>query len=161
MINKQKLIRQIIETLEQVYQDAYAAAMRAYETATDEENEAENKYDTLGLEASYLAQGQSKRVNECEADLNAFKKLNNIALADSEFITIGSIIDLLDESGFELILFLGPAAGGLKINYENSLITIITPSSPLGKKLNKRHIDDEIEIVVNNDKKNYVIRNIS
>jgi hypothetical protein len=40
---------------------AERAAQTAYETATHEENIAENKYDTLGLEASYLAAGQAKR----------------------------------------------------------------------------------------------------
>ena len=35
-----------------MHQGAVDAAQRAYETAADEENEAENKYDILDLEAS-------------------------------------------------------------------------------------------------------------
>ena len=38
------------------------------EAATNEESKAENKYDTRGLEASYMAQAQSLRVSELKKD---------------------------------------------------------------------------------------------
>ena len=57
-MNKTQLHQQLMTHLQQLLNNAKAAAKRAHETATSEENIAENKYDTLALEAAYLAQGQ-------------------------------------------------------------------------------------------------------
>ncbi len=54
---QQRVLKRLAEDLVQVEQ----AAREAHETATHEENIAENKYDTLGLEAAYLATGQARR----------------------------------------------------------------------------------------------------
>ncbi|WP_236860664.1 hypothetical protein [Candidatus Reidiella endopervernicosa] len=74
-MNKSELHENILQVLTALCRVANKAAMDAYNTATDDENVAENKYDTLGLEASYLAQGQAQRVAECEADLAVFRQL--------------------------------------------------------------------------------------
>ena len=60
-MNKHAVLQLILEKLSVDLDIAQRAAQTAYETATDEENIAENKYDTLGLEASYLAAGQANR----------------------------------------------------------------------------------------------------
>ncbi len=63
-MDKVTLLAQIVATLEHDVDVLRRAAQTAYETATAEENIAENKYDTLGLEASYLATGQARRTAE-------------------------------------------------------------------------------------------------
>lgn len=57
MVDKKLLILQIIADLNAAIQTALAAADDARATATNKENVAENRYDTLGLEAAYLAHG--------------------------------------------------------------------------------------------------------
>ncbi|MDY7065315.1 hypothetical protein PsexTeo8_17450 [Pseudomonas extremaustralis] len=57
-MNKHAVLQLILEKLAADLDIAQRAAQTAYETATHEENIAENKYDTLGLEASYLAAGR-------------------------------------------------------------------------------------------------------
>jgi hypothetical protein len=55
---------------------AEQAVRAAHETATHEENIAENKYDTLGLEAAYLATGQARRaeaIRQAMADWRQFR----------------------------------------------------------------------------------------
>lgn len=159
-MNKPQLFKQIISELENVYQVAVDAAQRAYETATDEENEAENKYDTLGLEASYLAHGQAKRVAECEADVIKFKKFEVKAFTEDTPISAGALVCLEDEEGEEQYILLSPVAGGLKINYENKLITLITLSAPIGKALTKCLVGDEFEVEIGGDKKYYQVVDI-
>jgi hypothetical protein len=68
-MNKQTVHQLILDKLRVDLDIAERAAQTAYETATHEENIAENKYDTLGLEASYLAAGQAKRVEEIRQSL--------------------------------------------------------------------------------------------
>ncbi|WP_305844875.1 hypothetical protein [Photobacterium leiognathi] len=76
-MNKQMLLDDIQEKLTLTLQAATEAAMRAYNTATDDENVAENQYDTLALEASYLAHGQAQRVEECKADLSGVSEITS------------------------------------------------------------------------------------
>ena len=57
IMDKFLLQQQVLERLAEDLLQAEQAALAAHETATHEENIAENKYDTLGLEAAYLAAG--------------------------------------------------------------------------------------------------------
>jgi len=156
-MNKALLIKQLTAQLEAVYTAAVTAAQRAYDTATAEENKAENKYDTLGLEASYLAHGQSKRVAECEADVITFKKLKMIEFFADDIISLGALVCLEDEMGAEKCIFISPVSGGLKTKFDGKEITMITPSAPIGKALCSRVLGDDVEINVGVDKKTYQI----
>jgi len=159
-MNKSQLIKTILKELNMVHQSAIKAAQRAYDTATDEANEAENKYDTLGLEASYLAHGQSKRVLECEADLITFKKLPSITFNNKSAVTTGALVGIEDIKGNEQFVFLSPVAGGLKINCQDKEVTLVTSISPLGKALMTHFINDEIEVMIKSKKKQYQIISI-
>ena len=56
--------------------EGYARSARAaHAEATDEQSKAENKYDTRGLEASYLAHGQSRQAAETAEALEQFAAL--------------------------------------------------------------------------------------
>ena len=72
---KTQLLELITATLARNLDIAQRAAQTAYETATHEENVAENKYDTLGLEASYLATGQARRTEEIRQALVKYQGL--------------------------------------------------------------------------------------
>ena len=60
-MDKSLLQQQVLERLAEDLLQTEQAARAAHETATHAENIAENKYDTLGLEAAYLATGQARR----------------------------------------------------------------------------------------------------
>lgn len=160
-MNKSLLLNEIVTALEMAHQTAIAAAMQAYKTATGEANVAENKYDTLGLEASYLAQGQAQRVVECMLDVTAFQQLETTSHCPDEPISTGALICLVDRHGLERRLLLGPSAGGLNIVFDNKKIVVITPSSPLGKALFGQYVDDEVEITVAGEKQVYKIVSIN
>jgi transcription elongation GreA/GreB family factor len=156
-MNKSLLLKDILQELQALHQLAAEAAMQAYNTATHEENIAENKYDTLGLEAAYLAQGQSQRVAECAADLAEYNKLSPITFTSGTAISIGAVVDLVDESGRTQTLFIGPAAGGLKLTSQQVGLTIVTPSAPLGAALVGHYVDDEIKLLVSGKDKYYEV----
>jgi len=163
-MNKQLLLEQILIKLESLRQQAIAAAMQAYNTATAEENVAENKYDTLGLEAAYLAQGQAKRVVECEEDIAAFKSLSVERFKEQRSISMGALIQIEDEHEVEQFLFLGPKAGGLSFMCADDgfdkKIRIITPSSPIGAALLKREVGEEFELKVGGNTHFYEIMSV-
>lgn len=72
-MDKKKLVAAICTQLELDLETQKAAALATYEAATGEESKAENEYDTRGLEASYLAGAQAKRVGEIEELLTIYK----------------------------------------------------------------------------------------
>jgi hypothetical protein len=61
---KESLLARIIARLEADHALQLQAAKTAHAAATHEENIPDNKYDTLGLEASYIAQGHANRAQE-------------------------------------------------------------------------------------------------
>jgi transcription elongation GreA/GreB family factor len=156
-MNKQQVLQRIIERLEIDLDVAIRAAQTAYETATHEENIAENKYDTLGLEASYLAAGQARRVEEIRQSLTLYKTLVLKPFDEARGIQPGDLIVLESVSGVEQHLFLGPDGAGLKITVDETLITVITAKAPLGQKLLGRFDGDEVEISVNGSRQSFEV----
>jgi len=160
MYYKRRLIDHLIIELEANYQTALTAARRAHSTATDKANIAENKYDTLGLEAAYLAEGQAKRASECYADIDAMQNLTAQDYSLTDAIFVGALVRLIDQNEKSLSLFLAPVSGGLKFIFEERTIVVITQSSPMGKQLLGKFVDDEFEFGSEQHRKCYRIDNI-
>ncbi|WP_426134485.1 GreA/GreB family elongation factor [Pseudomonas sp. PWP3-1b2] len=156
-MNKHTVHQRVLEKLSVDLDIAQRAAQTAYETATHEENIAENKYDTLGLEASYLAAGQAKRVEEIKQSLALCQNMQLGAYDDQRGIEVGTLLGLEDENGREQWLFLAPDAAGLKIDVVGQPVTVITPRSPLGKSLLGKFEGDEVEILVAGARQHFTV----
>ncbi len=134
-MNKAHLHDLIIAKLETDLHNAQVALQTAHEAATHEENVAENKYDTLGLEAGYLAHGQARRVVEIEQALAAYRNLQLREFDSAKGIQLSALVLLESDSGQQRQLFLGPDGAGLKVQLEGVEIMTITPRSPMGQSL--------------------------
>ncbi|WP_434517907.1 GreA/GreB family elongation factor [Pseudomonas sp. NFX1] len=145
-MDKPLLLTRIVATLEHDVDVLSRAAQTAYEAATAEENIAENKYDTLGLEASYLATGQARRTAEIRQALQIYQQLLLRDYDPLRGIQVSNLVTLEDEDGQQRRLFLGPEAAGLKIGAGDELVTVITPRSPLGQQLMGKRVDDEVSL---------------
>ncbi|WNJ87075.1 GreA/GreB family elongation factor [Pseudomonas canadensis] len=156
-MNKHAIHQLVLEKLALDLNIAQRAAQTAYETATHEENIAENKYDTLGLEASYLAAGQAKRVEEIKQALALCQSMQLRAFDDQRGIEIGALLGLEDENGRQQWLFLAPDAAGLKVDVVGQPVTVITPRSPLGKSLLGKFEGDEVEILVAGARQHFTV----
>jgi transcription elongation GreA/GreB family factor len=159
-LNKSAILQCIVERLQVDLDVAVRAAQTAYETATHEENIAENKYDTLGLEASYLAAGQARRVEEIRQSLSLCRQLVLKPFDEQRGIQTGDLIALQADNGTQQLLFLAPDAAGLKVSVEEQLITVITPRAPLGQNLLGKLDGDEVQVVVNGSRQSFEITQI-
>jgi transcription elongation GreA/GreB family factor len=157
---KTRLHQIIITALETVLDTSRKAAIQAYEAATNGETVAENKYDTFGLEASYLAAGQSKRVAECEENVKIFKLLEVQDSKPGSLIGIGALVELEDAQGNIKTLFLSPVSGGLKVNFNQVELTLVTPSAPLGRALIDQGVGDEVTVLIGHQKQSYSVLKI-
>ena len=133
-MNKRAIIQKITDKLVAELEIYFRAAQFSRAEATHESNKAENKYDTRGLEASYLARGQSKQAAELEAAIAEYQKLGVKKFADGDAIAVGALVEL-EHGGENSIYFVGPRAGGTEILHDRKEILVITPQSPLGEQL--------------------------
>jgi transcription elongation GreA/GreB family factor len=144
-VNKRAIINKIIAKLAGELKVYFRAAQFARAEATHESSKAENKYDTRGLEASYLARGQSKQAAEIEAAIAEFEKLGARKFAGGEAIAVGALVEL-EHGGESSFYFLGPRAGGTEILHDKKEILVITPQSPLGQQLVGKKSGDEPQL---------------
>ena len=159
-MDKARLHQTIITALEVVLDTTKKAAIQAHETATNGETVAENKYDTFGLEASYLAAGQSKRVAECEESIKIFRLLEVQDFKAEPLIGPGALVELEDAQGNIKTLFLSPVSGGLKVSFNQLEVTLVTPSAPLGSALMNQVLGDDITVLMGHEKQSYVVLKI-
>ena len=133
-MTKRLVIQKIIETLQSEMETYVRAAKFSRAEATAEENRAENKYDTRGLEASYLAAGQANKIVEIEESIAAFDALRERKFNEADGIDIGALIEI-SQDGERAHYFIGPSAGGIEIKTRGTEVLVITPHSPLGSQL--------------------------
>ncbi|MBD9482941.1 transcription elongation factor GreAB [Pseudomonas sp. PDM14] len=143
-MNKQQLQQQVCACLEADLALAIRAAQAAHQAATDEESKAENKYDTRGLEASYLAAGQSRRIEEIRQTLAAWRNLQMREFDETLGIQLGALVWLQAADGRRQCLLLGPDGAGLKLPGDADEIMLITPRAPLGQQLLGLGVGDEV-----------------
>ena len=151
-MNKQKLLEQILSELTEKYESLCLAARATYDGATHEDSKAEGKYDTRSLEASYLAGAQAKRVSEVEESISRYESMKIREFSFDDPVALGALVKLESDSKSSFY-FIGPDAGGMNLQLEGEMVTVITPKSPLGQSLIGKKIDDEVEVRSGNSKR--------
>jgi hypothetical protein len=131
---KQELLTKIRAELRAALERLSRAASEAHAAATDPGSKAEGKYDTRSLEASYLAAGQAKQVDELAAAVRIFETLILPDFEEDEAVDGGALVEV--EMNDELSCYLlVPAAGGTVISHGGMEVTLLTPASALYQKL--------------------------
>jgi transcription elongation GreA/GreB family factor len=130
----QTLINQLSRELEK--SDLIAEKERSY--ATSKDLQAEGKYDTRKIEASYLAGAQSRRVEELRLNLALMRKFHIDDHSQLEEIKIGSLVTCYrsgQEAAKKSYFFISPASGGQILEIDGHNIQLISQHSPIGKAL--------------------------
>ena len=144
-MNKRTLIKKIVARLAGELEVYFRAARASRAEATHEQSKAENKYDTRGLEASYLAHGQSRQAAEIQAAIAAFEKLDARKFGDGEPASVGAFVEL-EMNGDKAAYFIGPRAGGTEVLHDKREVLVITPQSSLGEQLMGRKQGDVLKL---------------
>jgi transcription elongation GreA/GreB family factor len=144
-MNKRAIIKKIIASLTDELEVYFRAAQFSRAEATHESSKAESKYDTRGLEASYLARGQSRQAAELEAAIAEFQKMPVKTFGAGEPIDLGALVEL-EHGGENTIYFIGPRAGGTEVLHDKKEILVITPQSPLGEHLMGKKSGEKLQL---------------
>ncbi len=142
--NKQQLLKEIIQKLEAQLQTTVDSALFAKEASTNEESKAENKYDTRGLEASYLASGQAQRAKELREKIFHIKKIEPRLFSKNEPISETALVRVSVNDQQEKYFFL-ISIGGIEMNSNGTLVQTLSFDAPLGQLLLGQFAADEFQ----------------
>ena len=123
------------------------AACEAHAAATDPGSKAEGKYDTRSLEASYLAAGQARQVDELVESVRIFETLSLLDFEMDAEIDAGALVEA-DLNGETMYFLLVPASGGMVISHDGREITLLTPESALYRKLSGMQAGESLDMPV-------------
>lgn len=143
-MEKSAVIEAILAALAAELENYARSAKAAHAEATDEQSKAENKYDTRGLEASYLARGQSQQAAQVIEAVQQYQALEPRAWAAKEPVDLGALVEV-ELAGERTWYFLGPRAGGTEVTVGRATVVVITPTSPLAEKLTGRREGEAVE----------------
>ncbi len=136
-MKKSQLLKLIVAGLSESLEVLTKAAKASHAEATHESSKAENKYDTRGLEAAYLAGGQARQAREIVEAIKLYENMTARDFKPDEPIDTGALVEL-ELDGERSFYFIGPKSGGLEIKQKEKEIMVITPQSPLGQNLTGR-----------------------
>ncbi|MFT6913914.1 MAG: transcription elongation GreA/GreB family factor [Motiliproteus sp.] len=160
-MNKDGLIGQIQALMTLELKTLLNASDQAHRSATHRESKAESKYDTLGLEAAYLAHGLSVRAQELQQTIAAFQQWQPPVFTADDTIALGAVVTLESESGSERLVLLAACGGGLKAYCGDVEVTVVTTAAPLGKALLGQRFDAEVVLDIGGVITRYCVVNLA
>jgi transcription elongation GreA/GreB family factor len=160
MFDKQLILAKVREELQREFENISKSAHHARDAATHEDSKAENKYDTRGLEASYLAGAQAKRAQHIQDLLGMFKNIRVKNYTSETPIESTALVETLVNGEDTKWFFMVPQQGGMKININNTEIVTLSPESPLGQLLYQKTVDEVFEFSTKGVVKEYEITDV-
>jgi hypothetical protein len=132
-MNKSQILKALITELEAELRRLLAANETASAGATHAEAKAETKWDTCGLEASYLARGHADQFKTLAVDVHNLRGFVAPNYTDRP-IGVGALVEV-DMGGEAMLFFILHCGGGIDLMIDDREVTIITPESPVGTAL--------------------------
>jgi transcription elongation GreA/GreB family factor len=133
-MDKGQLRQAIIASLQKDFETQTRAALTSRDEATHEESKPENKYDMHAQEAAYLAEGQARLARELNEAIALYYALPVDVWAANEPAALGAWLTIEYKDRLT-DYFIGPRHGGLEVAVDDRVVTVVTPTSPLGRQL--------------------------
>ena len=133
-MEKAALLQAFISQLQRDLATQTQAALTSRDEATHEESKPENKYDMHAQEAAYLAEGQARLAAELNEAIALYHGLSAAVWPTGKAVGLGALVTM-ENKGRSHFYFIGPRNGGMEVAVGDQSVTVITPSSPLGRQL--------------------------
>jgi transcription elongation GreA/GreB family factor len=156
---KRQLIEKLLAHLNAELDMLRASAAVVAQAATHEESRPENKYDTRGLEASYLAGAQAARIRELAGTISQLANMKLKSFAPDDPIEVSALIELEHQDQISHY-FLVPVGAGIRIEMNGMEIVTLTISSPMGKNLISKSVSDFVSLQTPQGAKEYEILSV-
>lgn len=158
--NKVAVRDALLRELERALATLAKAAQQTREGATHEDSRAEGDKDMRSTEQSYLARGQAMRVEDLAEQLQRLAVFELPRFGQDAPIAAGALIGVLVEDA-PRILFLVAFGGGSVLQVEGQEVTVVTPSSPVGRALLGKQTGDSFELPSRGALREWVIEEVT
>ncbi len=132
-MDKGRILKAVVAVLEEDLRRQMAANVSASAGATHGEAKAETKWDTCGLEQSYLARGHAQQFAALAVQVEELR-----AFAPPDFsgklIGAGALVET-EMGGERMLFFLLKCGGGVEVEVDGQEVSVITEASPVGAAL--------------------------
>ncbi|HVK76923.1 MAG TPA: GreA/GreB family elongation factor [Kofleriaceae bacterium] len=160
-MDKQFLLSQLIDQLSASAQVAKAARDAAATEAREGATPAEKREDArTAIEQGGLARAQDRRLREAESAVAALLAFRPAAARTGAVIGLGAVVEIEDEdTGEGRTFFLAPAGAGMTLTGPggDGYLSVVTPSSPVGKAVLGRRVGDVIDVTIDGDVRSWAI----
>ncbi|MEM9227233.1 MAG: transcription elongation factor GreAB [Verrucomicrobiota bacterium] len=133
-MEKRSVYEALVARMRDELEATVGAQQDAADYATNEEARAESKYDTQGVEASYLAAGQAAHARELADAVERLLGMEAELTAPCDAARQGALVQC-QQGRFTDWFYLAPVGGGEVLEIEGCEVTVITLQSPIGEAL--------------------------
>ena len=143
--DKNKIIERLIAKIKADIEKQKKSYKAAKHASIDSPGRMQSRYDTMGVESAWVADGLAKALDEKKSYV---ARLETFPFNESsDRICLGSIVGISsNESPALEYFFILPVASGYELQENDLKITTLTPETPLGKILIGKEVGEEIEI---------------
>lgn len=163
VLKKKEIFQHILDTAAKMLGTAIAGREEAQNDANSLTEPKETRYDTSREGAQALAAGFARQVAELESGMLLLERAmtDPKMMGRHETIGLASVVKLEDEETGKICRFvIAPALGGEKITLHQRTFLIITPHSPVCRKLIGKEEGETVEIPAAGRKITYTIARI-
>jgi transcription elongation GreA/GreB family factor len=155
---KQQLKAALLASIQQEIDAALEAAEKARQDAAHKDNQPENQYDTLSLEAAYLAHGQSERILQLQQDHITLGQWPTVEFAEDDEIASGALVTL-ESQGQQRWVWITPCRSRTLMLNDTS-VQAVSVETPLAQQLIGRAVGDEIALTAAAGSQSWEILNV-
>ena len=153
-MNKQALKDQLIHRVQNEIAELEQVCQSSQSLVQGGDLKSDGKYDTRATEAGYLAGAQNKRLEELKLELTMLTEIPVVDYKDQ--ISIGDLITM-EHNGQKRLYYLTPTGGGSMLVLEGEAVMVITVFSPLGSEVLGLSQDDNFEIELKGQPREYKV----
>lgn len=155
---KQQLKAALLASIQQEIDAALEAAEKARQDAAHKDNQPENQYDTLSLEAAYLAHGQSERILQLQQDYITLGQWLAVEFTEDDEIASGALVTL-ESQGQQRWVWITPCRSRTLMLNDTS-VQAVSVETPLAQQLIGRAVGDEIALTAAAGSQSWEILNV-
>ena len=160
-MDKQHLMSQLIERLSSSAQVARSARDASATEAREGATPAEKREDArAAIEHGSMARAQDRRLRDAEAAVSALLTFKPGVTREGGTIGLGAVVEIEDEdSGEGRTFFLAPAGAGVTLTGPggDGYLSVVTPSSPIGRAVIGRRVGDTVDVTIDGDVRSWTI----
>lgn len=160
-MDKLALVAQLISKVRQSVGVAEREMVAAADAAAHgEEDKARREDSRMALEYSALAAGQAKRAEQAHFVLAQLESFRPGPIGRNGKVEVGALIEIEDEeTRHGRTLFIAPAGAGIELTGPDGdgFLSVITPTSPIGRAAHGRQLGDSFDVTVDGESRSWEI----